>query len=379
MSDELPTFDYDPETRVVFGLGSIARLGDLAGELGANRALVVTDPGIAAAGIVDAAIAALEKAHISCVVFDGVEKNPTTRHVDAGVACARQQSAGVDLIIGLGGGSAMDCAKGVNFLLTNGGRMQEYWGDGKATRPLLPAIGIPTTAGTGSEAQRFALIADDRTHQKMACGDRKARFRITVLDPDLTRSAPAAVAAAAGIDAVSHAVESYVATNGNPLSRMFAREAMRLLTPNLRTSLTSGSQPARSDMLLGAHWAGAAIENSMLGAAHACANPLTAHYGIAHGIAVGVMLPHVVRFNNACVNGEYDDLASAAGLAGEDLADRLQQLAVDASLPPRLRDLGVEEAGVPELAMEAAEQKTAAFNPRPVGAVELARLYAEAY
>ena len=141
----------------------------------------------------------------------------------------RRIEGGFDLLIGLGGGSAMDCAKGINFILTNGGRMEDYWGVDKATKPMLPSIGIPTTAGTGSEAQSFALISQEDTHQKMACGDKKARFRTVILDPALTKSTPKGVTAATGIDAISHAVESYVSTRRNPISQMFAKEAWRLL------------------------------------------------------------------------------------------------------------------------------------------------------
>src|SRR5260221_14542721 len=143
-------------------------------------------------------------------LFDEVEENPTTRHVEAGVAFARQHQ--IDVIVAVGGGSSMDCAKGINFLLTNGGQMSDYKGFGKALLPMLPSIGVPTTSGTGSEAQSYALIADDKTHLKMACGDRKAAFRVAVLDPEVTVSQPPTVTAITGLDALAHAVESYVCT-----------------------------------------------------------------------------------------------------------------------------------------------------------------------
>ena len=174
-----------------------------------------------------------------CFVFDGVEENPTTRHVEAG-AGFRADASCIDFLIAVGGGSSMDCAKGINFLLTNGGTMADYKGFGKASKPMLPSIGVPTTAGTGSEAQSYALIADEQTHMKMACGDRKAAFRVAILDPEVTVSQPAKVTAVTGIDALSHALESYVTTRRNPLSQMFAREAWRLLEAEL------GNRPARS-------------------------------------------------------------------------------------------------------------------------------------
>ncbi len=204
--------------------------------------------------------------------------------------------ANVDLIVGLGGGSSMDCAKGVNFLLTNGGRMEDYWGVGKATKPMLPMIAVPTTAGTGSEAQSFALIAQAESHMKMACGDKKAACRIAILDPELTVSMPASVTAATGIDAISHAVETFVCNRRNAISQLFSRQAWRLISHGFPRVLADPTDlDARGAMLLGAHLAGAAIENSMLGAAHSMANPLSAHFDTTHGVAIGVLLPHVIR------------------------------------------------------------------------------------
>src|ERR1051325_6749245 len=185
---QLPTLDFSSRTRVVFGAGSVDRVGELAREIGAKRVLLVTDAGIAAAGHAAHAQRSLAAAGLRTTVFDRAKENPTTRCVDDCVAVA--QAAGIDTIIGLGGGSSMDTAKGCNFILTNGGRMQDYWGVGKARQPMLPLIAIPTTAGTGSECQSAALIADEQTHHKMACLDPKAAARIALLDPALTLSQP---------------------------------------------------------------------------------------------------------------------------------------------------------------------------------------------
>ena len=184
----LGAFDFQPLTRVVFGVGTLARLGELTRELGGQRVLLVTDPGLEAAGHPQRAAESLRAAGLAVVIFDGVEENPTTKHVEAGLEVAKANA--IDFLVAVGGGSAMDCAKGINFLLTNGGRMQDYWGVGKATKPMLASIGVPTTAGTGSEAQSFALIADPETHMKMACGDKKAAFRAAILDPVVTTTQP---------------------------------------------------------------------------------------------------------------------------------------------------------------------------------------------
>ena len=275
----------------------------------------------------------------------------------------------------------MDCAKGVNFVLTNGGRMADYKGHGKATKPMLPSVGVPTTSGTGSEAQSYALITDESSHLKMACGDRKAAFRVAILDPELTLSQPKNVTAVTGIDAVAHAVESFVCLKRNALSSSFAAAAWRHLAPHFETVLEQpGDLPARSAMQVGAHLAGMAIENAMLGVCHSCANPLTAHYGLTHGVAIGVMLPHVVRFNAATVGHLYAELVGGdAASAGERLARRVDQLVRAAGLPTRLQECGVSASILPLLAEEANQQWTARFNPRPVTDGDLLAVYQAAY
>jgi alcohol dehydrogenase class IV len=380
-SSGLPSFDFLPPTRVVFGVGSLNRLGELTSELGGNRVLLVTDPGLESAGHPQRAVASLKDAGLEAFVFDEVEENPTTRHVNAGTAFAQKHD--IDFLVAVGGGSAMDCVKGINFILTNGGTMAEYRGYGKATEPMLPSISIPTTAGTGSESQSYALIADDETHMKMACGDRKVAFRIAILDPEVTVSQPPKVTAITGIDALSHAVESFVTTKRNLLSQSFAHAAWRLLESNLETVLREPNHlEARGAMQLGANFAGTAIENSMLGACHACANPLTAHYGLTHGLAIGVMLPHVIRFNAEVVGELYGELATEAGLldgdqsiAGEALARRITALMQIAELPTSLSACGISAGIFPLLAEEAAEQWTGRFNPRPVSQTDLLHLY----
>jgi alcohol dehydrogenase len=381
----LTAFDFYPRTRMVFGPGRIRELGSLACELGGSRALLVTDRGLEAAGHPQKGMDSLSSAGLAVTLFDDVHENPTTDDVERGLAVARR--ADINLIVGLGGGSSMDCAKGINFLLTNGGRMENYWGTGKAAKPMLPMIAVPTTAGTGSEAQSYALIANAQTHMKMACGDPKAACRIALLDPELTVSMPESVTAATGIDAVSHAVESYVSTRRNPVSQLFSRQSWQLLAGGFPAVLRDPADlEARSKMLLGAHLAGAAIENSMLGATHALANPLSANFNVTHGIAIGVMLPHVVRFNAAAVGRSYGELAADVHLcrrgnprAADLLADHLVELARSAGLPTTLEECRVESSAIPVMAAEAAQQWTGKFNPRPAGEPEYRELYERAF
>ena len=371
-------FDCQPRTRLVFGDGVVGRVGALAQALGARNVLLVTDPGISAAGHADRVRQALAAAGLQVTLFGRVRENPTTRCVEDCVGLAA--AVGIDTLVGLGGGSAMDTAKGCNFLLTNGGRMQDYWGVGKATRPMLPFIAIPTTAGTGSECQCAALIADEQTHQKMACLDPKAAARVAILDPLLTLSQPARVSACTGLDAIAHALETAVCKKRNPISDLYAREAFRLLAGAFAQMLR---QPldvtARGQMLLGAAFAGLAIENSMLGGAHAAANPLTAAHDLAHGQAVGLMLPHVVRFNagDPASAAIYAGLARAAEIAGdaEGLAAWLAALLGMAGLATPLAGRGVRAEDLPGLAEGATRQWTAQFNPRPLTAADFQLLY----
>jgi alcohol dehydrogenase len=236
-------------------------------------------------------------------------------------------------------------------------------------------IAIPTTAGTGSECQSYALISDAATHVKMACGDPKAAAKVAILDPELTISQPHRVTVCTGIDAISHALETAVTNKRSAFSTLFSREAFRLCHVGFGRVLRDGSDvEARGMMLLGAAYAGTAIENSMLGAAHSAANPLTAHFGVVHGEAVGVMLPHIIRYNSALpeIARIYESLFDG------DLADRMSELLWEARMPLNIKGYGVTSEVIPELAKMASQQWTAQFNPRPVAQNDFESLYASA-
>ena len=388
-------FDFQMSTRIVFGADSIDRLGQFARELGATRVLLASDRGVIDAGHTARGIASLEAAGLTTHCFDAVHENPSTDDIAAGVDVARQFQP--DLLVGLGGGSSMDCAKGINFIYTNGGQMKDYWGVGKAQQPMLPMIAVPTTAGTGSEAQSFALISDAQTHVKMACGDKKAACRVALLDPCLTITQPQRITALTGIDALAHALETLVTNKWTPISRLFSREAFHLVSRNFARVLDDPQDlEARGAMQLGACMAGLAIENSMLGAAHGLANPLTAQYGIVHGQAVGIMLPHVIRFNAERVATTYRLLLDGDGSAAtadtlsasqlpqpeqgaEGLAQFVTDLAGRAGLATNLVQCGVEQSMLPKLAADAARQWTTSFNPRPADRDALLQMYQQAF
>jgi alcohol dehydrogenase len=373
-------FDITSPTRFVFGEGTIVRLGELANQYRPRCVLVVSDRGIMEAGHDAAALDSLRAAGLKVASFHDFSENPTSEMVAAGVRYAAEVQP--DLLVGLGGGSSMDCCKGINFVYSCGGTIHDYHGVGKATSDMLPMIAIPTTAGTGSEAQSFALISDAETHTKMACGDLRAACRIAILDPNLTLTQPSGVAALTGIDAISHAIETYVSKRRNPVSTTYSRRAFGLLAQGFSTVLKEPDDlEARSMMQLGACFAGMAIETSMLGAAHATANPLTAHYGITHGQAVGLMLPAVIRMNGSVHADWYSELIREIdpSIPTEQAPDRLAEIVTgwlrEAGLATSFDELSIPASGIERIVEDALQQWTGTFNPIPLDADRTRGLY----
>jgi len=377
-------FDFQPTSRVVFGANSIQNIKEYISAFDCKNLLIVTDHGIVNAGILDKILHSLKNTEFNIHIFKEIESNPTTEHVNNGVAFAGDKS--IDLIVGLGGGSAMDCAKGINFLLSNGGKMEDYWGINKARKKMLTSIGIPTTAGTGREGQSYALILQKLTHKKMACGDIKARFALVILDPELLNTVPHHTAVATGIDAISHTIESYVSTAANAISQMFARTAWKLLEENFDKVLDgSADLNTWGNMQLGAHFAGQAIENSMLGAAHAMANPIMAKINIDHGIAVGLVLPHVIDFNSQNFSDIYFGFHSDSTPGGNgqltpaELIKHIDKYFEMADMSKGLRQYGIAESDLEDLASGAMENWTSKFNPRPLNKQDYLTLYKNAF
>jgi len=373
-------FDIQSRTRFIFGEGSITKLGELASEFRPRCVLVVSDRGIIEAGHDSAALGSLREAGLEVASFHDFSENPTSLMVDAGVRRAAEVKP--DLLVGLGGGSSMDCCKAINFVYSCGGTIHDYHGVGKATTEMLPMIAIPTTAGTGSEAQSFALISDAETHTKMACGDPRAACRIAILDPKLTLTQPSIVSALTGIDAISHAIETYVTKRRNAISTTYSRRSFGMLAQGFSQVLKNPEDlEARSCMQLGACLAGMAIETSMLGAAHATANPLTAHHGITHGQAVGLMLPAVVRMNGSQHARWYAELVRevdpevSISEAPQRLAEMLTQWLREANLATTLDELAIPPSGIDHFVEEALKQWTGTFNPIPLDADRVRGLY----
>jgi len=369
-------FDVQSRTRFVFGEHSLDRLGELVADLASQaspiqRVLVVSDAGLIDAGHFDRAAKVLRERGFEVNSFHDFGENPTSAMVDEGVRVAAEWKP--DLLVGLGGGSSMDCCKGINFVYSCGGKIQDYAGVGKATTDMLPMVAVPTTAGTGSESQSFALISDAETHVKMPCGDPRAACRVAILDPLLTLTQPAAVTALTGIDAISHAIETYVTKRRNPMSMTYGRRAFGLLAEGFSAVLSDPTDvAARSRMQLGASFAGMAIETSMLGAAHATANPLTARYDVPHGQAVGMMLPAVIRLNGRSHATSYAELLREMGqeVAVEEaptvLATIVGEWLAQAGMKNSLEGLSISTGEIDLFAQDAMNQWTGTFNPIPL-------------
>lgn len=375
----LDPFVSRPAPKLVFGPGTLGELPACVREVGGTRVFLVSDPGLARTGYLDRAQRLLTNAGLPVTIFANSRENPTESDAAACADAARAQP--IDCLVALGGGSSLDTAKAANFLLTNGGRMRDYHGYGKAALPFLPLIAIPTTAGTGSETQSYALVSRDDTHEKMACGDPKALPRIALLDPDLTATLPRTTATLSGLDALAHAIESAVCTKLNPVSSLYSEAAFRHLATAIGR-VVSGEPTAadRGDMLLGASLAGLAIENSMLGAAHASANPLTARHGVVHGHAVAHMLPTVMRFNSAdpATAARYARLESLLRETGTSSLPLIEWVFTTVARSP-LPALDSRSMDFASLADDATRQWTGKFNPRPLQAADFAALYQRAF
>jgi len=368
----LTTLSFFLPTRIEFGDGLAGQLGKLCIESGFTTALVVVDPMVHASGATDGAFRALEQAGIGTVIWSQVQPNPTDTDVDAGLAVFAQYRP--DVIIGIGGGSALDTAKGIAVLASNGGAVADYAGNGATPRRAWPLILVPTTAGTGSEVTANISITDSQTHAKLALRDPNNYATIAVLDPTLLGGLPVAAAAAAGMDALTHAIESYVSVRSTPMTKLLAFEATRRIGASLEPFVANRTDlPSARQMLYGSCLAGIAISHTGTGNAHAVARALGGPYGIAHGTGCAVALEPVMRFNNEVVQEQYATLAVALGVAdaSADAAqnalraiERVGALRAAAGLPERL-DVDVAEHMLPDLAQWTVDN--AGPNPRRTG------------
>ncbi|MCF6780341.1 iron-containing alcohol dehydrogenase [Stutzerimonas stutzeri] len=384
-------FSFATTAQLICESGASRRLASICKERGARSILVVTDPGITRFGLLAEVLPRFAEEGLQVAVYDQVLADPPEAIVLAAVAQAREAEA--DLIIGFGGGSSMDVAKLVALLAhpACGQSLQDIYGVGNARGQRLPLIQVPTTAGTGSEVTQIAIVTTGET-TKMGVVSPLLLPDLAVLDADLTLGLPPAITAATGIDAMVHAIEAYTsALKKNPLSDLLAREALRLLSANLDEAVhNGGNREARQAMLLGACLAGQAFANAPVAAVHALAYPLGGNFHIPHGLSNALVLPHVLRFNAVAAAGQYAELAPIVlgdRLSGDDpatfaaqLIDEIGGLSARMGLPTRLRDAGVPEQMLPQLAREAMQQQRLLVNnPREVTEADALAIYQAAY
>jgi alcohol dehydrogenase class IV len=384
MSDTF-AFTFNTTPSVVFGSGTIARIGTIAAMRLGPRILVVTDAGLVRAGLLAPALEALRREGVAAEVFDGVVADPPEAVVLDAVTRARAFDA--DAVIGLGGGSSLDVAKLVALLLAGGEALAEVYGVGIAKGPRLPLLLAPTTAGTGSEVTPISIVTTG-AHEKKGVVSPLLLPDVALLDPDLTLGLPPAFTAATGVDAMVHAIEAFTSANpnNNPMSRVLACEALRLIGRNIRRAVHHGSDPdARSGMLLGSMLAGQAFANAPVAAVHALAYPIGGHFGVPHGLSNALVLPHVLRFNASACAESYAALAPHAfpeltHASADAFIEAVTALAADLRLPPRLRDVGIPADAVPMMAEDALKQtRLLVNNPRPMTLADARAIYEAAW
>ena len=354
---------------------------------GFRNALIVTDAGLAKAGVAAMIAEKLAAQDINAVVFDGAKPNPSIANVEAGLAVLKQHQC--DFVLSLGGGSPHDCAKGIALCATNGGHIRDYEGVDRSAKPQLPLVAINTTAGTASEMTRFCIITDEERHVKMAIVDRNVTPLLSVNDPALMVAMPKGLTAATGMDALTHAIEAYVSTAANPITDACAIKAMELISHNLRQAVQNGKDlTARENMAYAQFLAGMAFNNASLGFVHAMAHQLGGFYDLPHGVCNAVLLPHVQTFNASVCASRLTDVAHALGadirgLSPEEGAQAaiaaIRTLAKDVEIPAGLRDLGAKLDDIPILATNALKDACGLTNPRKADQAQIEEIFRNAF
>jgi alcohol dehydrogenase class IV len=378
---------YSP-TKITIGINSVQQVAHEVKQFGGNKVLIVTDPGVIAAKLLEPIESSLKSGDISYIVYDGVEPEPPARVIDQGAA--KFQSEGCDLVLGVGGGSSLDVAKGVSILAANKGRILDFCGIDQVPRKGAPMILMPTTAGTGSEVTRVLVLTDEDQNTKNVVFTPYALANAAIIDPLLSLSMPAVVTADTGMDAMVHAIETYVSMNATEFSDVFAERAIQLIADNLPIAWAKGSNTqARYNMSLAATMAGLAFGSGGLGAVHALAYPLGTEYHMTHGRTNAIMLPHVMRYN---IPGSPEKYARIAELMGQEIdgyglleaaelaVGAVQELLFTIKVSFSIRDYGIPETDLPKL-IEGGMKQARLFvpNPRDLAEEDVASIYKAAY
>ncbi|HWI63356.1 MAG TPA: iron-containing alcohol dehydrogenase [Symbiobacteriaceae bacterium] len=382
-----PLFPFRTPKVIWAAPGAVAKLGPEAKRLGATRVLIITDRGLMATGAPERLAGLLAAEGIASSIYSDVQAEPSAESLEPVVALLKNEQA--DLVVGVGGGSAIDVAKAAALLAANGGTAYDYFGTELVKKPGLPVIAIPTTAGTGAEATPNAIFTDTKELVKKGIISAYMMPEVAIVDAELTLTVPARVTAATGMDALTHAIESYTSVKATPMTDLYAAEAIRLIGRSIRTAVFRGSDiEARSDMALGSLNAGFSIANAGTGAVHAMAYPLGGQFHVPHGIANAALLPYVLRWN---VQGNVAKFAQVAALLGEkveglsalEAAERavaaVARLSRDLGIPEHLSEFGVKAEDLPAMAaFSHATRRLMDNNPRNLTLAEVEQIYREA-
>lgn len=371
----------------LFGLGTIQEVGKHLVQFESKKTLLVTDEGLYNLGVADQIAKIIREANVDVEIFSKVEPNPTEKNVHDGVDAYR--AADCDSIVSLGGGSAHDAAKAIGLLASNGGSIHDYEGVDKSENPLVPYIAINTTAGTASEMTRFTIITDTKRSVKMAIIDKHITARVSINDPSLMISLPPALTAATGIDALTHAIESYVSLGASPITDACAEKVIQLIPKYLPRAYANGEDlEAREQMIYAQFLAGMAFNNGALGYVHAIAHQLGGFYNYPHGVCNAILLPHVCRFN---IVGREERFARIAELLGENIEglsvreaaelaiERIERLTQDLNIPSGFRELGAREEDIQILAENAMKDVCSLTNPRKATLEDVKEIIRQAY
>jgi alcohol dehydrogenase class IV len=383
----LKTYALSLPNNLIFGVGAVETVAEKAKEFGKSKVLIITDKGVVGAGLLERVLTPLEQAGIKAYIFDQIEPNPRDHTVLKAFEFGKKK--GCELIIGLGGGSPIDAAKAVGALMTNPGPLQDYLRGTPLKNPPPPLIAIPTTSGTGSEVTQFSVVTDTERSFKAGIASPFLIPKVAIVDPSLMESMPPSLAAATGMDALTHAIEAFVSVNSQPFSDALALHAIRLIGAFLRPSVANGAnQEARSQMAIASTLAGVAFSNAGVGLVHAMAHPLGGRFDVPHGVANAILLPSVIRFNLIARLEKFGQVAKALGEKVEELSavdagrkavEAIIQLSADVGIPARLSEVNVKAEGLAQTAADAMNMKRAmASNPRVVKQEEVEKLYREA-
>ncbi|SDP49884.1 iron-containing alcohol dehydrogenase [Desulforhopalus singaporensis] len=369
-------FQFTIPAKVVYKSGAIDELGDLLKQTGIGKVLVVTDAGIAKAGFLDVVNNVLAACGVESEVFLDVEPNPSVDTVNKGAAIFNDLK--FQGVIALGGGSPMDTAKAIAIKITNGGNVQDYEGPDTFEHDPLPVIAIPTTAGTGSEVTPFAVITDRARKYKLTIISPRIIPQIAILDPGLISRLPASIAASTGLDALTHAIESYVSLFSSPYSDAFAEKAIELIGRNLRLFVANRkNEEAAGSMLVASLFAGLAFTHARLGNAHAMAHPLGGYFDVPHGVANAILLPYIMDYNRIANPDKFCRIAKLMGdeESPQGAVEAIRKLNRDLGIPEKLSSFGVTSDAVAGMTKDAMKSGNVLANPRQTGFSEIEALY----